>query len=93
MSKAQTTYPRTSNLTLEQMETRVNSDEALFLRLTDLGHTEEETLLTFDRSTSAPPHKISLRKEDDQPAGETICTGTIWIVGKEQSVTAYRRSS
>ncbi len=93
MSKAQTTYPKSSNLTLEQMETRANSDEALFLRLTALGHTDEDTLLTFDRSTSAPPHKISLRKADDAPAGEKICTGKIWIQGKEQNVTAYRRSN
>lgn len=89
MSKVQTFYLKASKLSLKQMETRINNDEGMFLRLEMIGHTDTETLCTYSRATSAPTKKIALR-EAPSAEGKIVCTGKIWVGGALKEVVAYR---
>ena len=91
MTKVQTTYPKSANLTLKQMENRINNDEAWALRLELLGKTDTESLCTFVRSTSVPAKKIRLQLAADPPgSGTLVHKGNIWIEGNATDVAAYR---
>lgn len=91
MSKVQTFYSKTPSLTLKQMENRLNNDEAMWLALTLVGHTDSETLFTFTRAGSAPATKVDLVLASPARTDPSICKGKIWVNGVLAEVAAYRR--
>lgn len=93
MSKVQTYYLKKPPLSLKQLETRLNNDEATRLTLALVGHTDDETLFTFKRADSAPATKVELVLASTSRTDPSICKGKVWVNGVLADVAAYRRKA
>jgi hypothetical protein len=80
-------------LTLGRLEQEIATDEARIGTLTNLDHTDDETVAVYEDGR-APDNPIELRTQggDAVPDGYSkVCDGTVWIIGQLQDVTAVRK--
>lgn len=81
------------DLTLGQLATQVATYEAALGPLTKLDNTDEASIAVYEDGLS-PDNPIELRTQagDAVPDGYSkVCSGTVWILGQLQEVTAIRK--
>lgn len=78
---------------LNALETQMANDEAGFGPLTKLDHTDDKSIGVYEDGR-APDEPIELVTGggDAVPDGHVkVCSGTVWILGQLQEVTAVRK--